>query len=138
MFLNGTAMTGQKDHGAHAGSTLLGPARTTAAYRFFAVRDEFPALYPAASGGRCIDGELYDIPERVLHDSLLPTEPQELELGTITLIDGEAVHAMLLVPSRLQPGDKVIDIAELGGFRAYQRFLAANANLDAVLRFEPR
>lgn len=137
MFLNGTAMSGQKDHGAHAGSTFLGPARTTAAYRFFAVRDEFPGLYPVAVGGRCIDGELYAIPDEILHDRLLPSEPEELELGTITLIDGESVNAMLLVPSRLRAGDKVTDIAELGGFRAYQRFLVANANLEAVLRSDP-
>lgn len=70
--------------------------------------------------------------------TLLPSEPTELELATITLIDGEAVHAMVLMPSRLQPGDKVVDIAELGGFRAYQRFLAANRDLDAVLRSDPR
>ena len=133
MFLNGTAMSGQKDHGAHAGSTFLGPARTTARYRFFAVRDEFPGLLPVASGGRCIDGELYDIPDDVLHDRLLPSEPAELELGEIELIDGETVRAMLLVPGRIQDGDKVVDIAELGGFRAYQRFLAANARLAETL-----
>ncbi len=133
MFLNGTAMSGQKDHGAHAGSTFLGPARTTARYRFFAVRDEFPGLLEVPAGGRCIDGELYDIPDDILRDRLLPSEPAELELGQIELI-----HAMLLVPSRLQPGDRVVDIAELGGFRAYQRFLAANARAADVLAADPR
>ena len=133
MFLNGTAMSGQKDHGSHAGSTFLGPATTTARYRFFAVRDEFPGLYPVATGGRCIHGELYDIPDDILRHTLLPSEPAELELGDIELIDGEHVKAMLLVPSRLVPDDKVVDIAELGGFRAYQRFLAANAELAETL-----
>lgn len=137
MFLNGTAMSGQKDHGAHAGSTFLGPARTAARYRFFAVRDEFPGLYPVERGGRSIDGELFDIPDDVLHDRLLPSEPAELAFSTIELIDGEQVHAMVLVPSRLRAGDKVVDIAELGGFRAYQRFLAANADLSSVLRADP-
>jgi len=85
MFLNGTAMSGQKDHGSHAGSTFLGPARTAARYRFFAVRDEFPGLYPVKTGGRVIDGELYDIPEDVLRGRLLPSEPPELELGEIEL-----------------------------------------------------
>ena len=46
MFLNGTAMSGQKDHGAIAGATFVGPARTAPRYRFFAVRDEFPGLFP--------------------------------------------------------------------------------------------
>jgi gamma-glutamylcyclotransferase (GGCT)/AIG2-like uncharacterized protein YtfP len=133
MFLNGTAMTGQTDHKSHVGSTFLGPARTAARYRFFAVRDEFPGLYPVTSGGRIIEGELYDIPDRILHDHLLPAEPPELEISEIELIDGETVHAMRLVPSRLRPGDKVVDISEFGGFRAYQRFLDANARVDQTL-----
>ena len=137
MFLNGTAMSGQKDHGAHVGSTFLGPARTTSGYRFFAVRDKFPGLYAVAVGGRCIEGELYDIPDPVLYDTLLPSEPPELELGDVTLIDGEQVKAMLLVLSRLQPGDKVVDIAEFGGFRSYQRHLAANASLAGTLVANP-
>ena len=133
MFLNGTAMSGQKDHGAHAGSTFLGPARTAARYRFVAVRDEFPGLFPVEVAGRMIDGELYDIPVEVLSERLLPSEPPELELGTITLADGEEVHAMLLRPERLAPGDPVVDISELGGFRSYQRHLAANHRLGEVL-----
>jgi gamma-glutamylcyclotransferase (GGCT)/AIG2-like uncharacterized protein YtfP len=138
MFLNGTAMSGQKDHGAHAGSTFLGPARTAARYRFFAIRDEFPGLYPVEHGGRVIEGELYEIPESVLRERLLPSEPSELEIAEIELIDGERVQAMRLVPSRLRPDEKVVDISELGGFRAYQRFLAANDRLHETLSRDPR
>jgi gamma-glutamylcyclotransferase (GGCT)/AIG2-like uncharacterized protein YtfP len=126
-------MTGQKDHACHAGSTFLGPARTAGTYRFFAVRDEFPGLLPVASGGRSIEGELYDMPEDVLYKQLLPAEPAELELASVTLIDGEEVRAMILRPDRLKPGDKVVDISELGGFRAYQRFVAANDRLGETL-----
>lgn len=133
VFLNGSAMAGQKDHGCHAGSTFLGPARTAATYRFFAVRDEFPGLLPVGVGGRSIEGELYDMPDDVLHRQLLPAEPKELELGLVTLIDGETVQAMILRPGRLVPGDKVVDISELGGFRAYQRFLASNERLGETL-----
>jgi len=133
MFLNGTAMAGQKDHGCHAGSTFLGPAQTACRYRFLAVRDEFPGLLEVATAGRCIDGELYEMPEDVLINQLLPAEPAELELGTIELLDGEMVSAMLLRPERLETGDKVVDISEFGGFRAYQRFLAGNARVGEVL-----
>jgi hypothetical protein len=133
MFLNGSAMTGQKDHGCHVGSTFLGPARTAGVYRFFAVRDEFPGLLAVDSGGRSIDGELYDMPDDVLYQRLLPAEPEELEFGSVVLIDGEDVHAMILRPDRLKPGDKVVDISELGGFRAYQRFVAANGRLGETL-----
>jgi allophanate hydrolase-like protein len=133
MFLNGTAMSGQKDHACHAGSTFLGPATTASAYRFFAVRDEYPGLFEVARAGRSIVGELYEMPEPVLRNQLLPAEPAELELGMIQLIDGEEVHAMLLKPERLKAGDKVVDISELGGFRAYLRFLAANRQVGDVL-----
>jgi hypothetical protein len=137
MFLNGTAMAGQKDHDAHRGSTFLGPARTASLYRFFVVRDEFPGLYPVASGGRCIDGELYEIPSETLRGNLLPAEPVELELGQIQLVDGETVHAMLLMPSRLRPEEKLVDISELGGFRSYQRFLVANGRIWDALASDP-
>ena len=50
MFLNGTAMAGQPDHACHQGSTFLGPARTSATVRFFAVRDEFPGLFKVPAG----------------------------------------------------------------------------------------
>ena len=92
MFLNGTAMSGQRDHGAVAGATFIGPARTAARYRFFAVRDEFPGLYPVDEDGRSIEGELYELSEAILFGSLLPAEPAELEIGTIELDDGQIVN----------------------------------------------
>jgi hypothetical protein len=133
MFLNGTAMQGQKDHGAVAGATFVGPARTAPRYRFFAVRDEFPGLFPVPSGGGSIVGELYELTEDLLLGGLLPAEPAELDLGEIELDDGRTVNAMHLVPGRLAAGDKVVDITAFGGFRAYQAFLAANAVLHETL-----
>lgn len=133
MFLNGTAMSGQRDHACHSGSKFLGPAATSDGYRFFVVRDEFPGLYPVPEDGRRIEGELYDIPEHILRDNLLPAEPAELDLGTIELSEGEVVNAMILRPERLHPAHKVVDISELGGFRAYQRFLAANERTSETL-----
>jgi gamma-glutamylcyclotransferase (GGCT)/AIG2-like uncharacterized protein YtfP len=136
MFLNGTAMSGQHDHATIAGATFLGSARTAPRYRFFAVRDEFPGLFPVEHGGMSIAGELYEMSDDLLHGSLLPAEPKELELGSIELADGRTVNAMQLRPERLAAGDKVVDISELGGWRAYQRFLAANADVAAVFATE--
>lgn len=133
MFLNGTAMSGQKDHGAVDGATMVGPVRTAPKYRFVAVRDEFPGLVPVADGGCSIEGELYELEESVLFDSLLPQEPRELELTTIVLEDGREVNAMELKPERLESGDKVLDIADFGGWRSYQAHLAANASLAEAL-----
>jgi hypothetical protein len=44
---------------------------------------------------------------------------------------------MQLMPSRLRDGDKVVDISEFGGFRAYQRHLAANADVSRTLTADP-
>ena len=102
MFLNGTAMSGQPDHHAMAGSTFLGSCRTAARYRFVAVRDAFPGLLPMSVGGSSIAGELYEISEDQLFGSLMPHEPAELELGTIELEHGghRQRHASAARPHR--------------------------------------
>ncbi|WP_231645244.1 allophanate hydrolase-related protein [Mycolicibacterium mengxianglii] len=134
MFLNGTAMSGQKDHGCIAGrARFLGPATTAPNFRFFAIRDEFPGLFPVDNNGAAIVGELYEMTDELLFDVLLPQEPRELEIGTITLADGSEVRAMILQPERIHAGDKVVDIADFGGFRAYQAHLAANSAASALL-----
>lgn len=133
MFLNGTAMSGQKDHPTIAAARLLGPVVTTADYRFFAIRDEFPGLLPVDVGGVAISGELYEMPDELLFTTLLPSEPEELELGMITLADGAESRAMILRPDRIKADDKVVDIADFGGWRAYQAHLAANARAGELL-----
>ena len=101
------------------------------------MRDEFPGLYPVDVDGRSIEGELYEMTEAILFDSLLPAEPAELEIGTIELDDGQIVNAMQLQPERIADGDPVVDIAELGGWRRYQAHLAANADTRGFLGVVP-
>src|SRR6185369_8695574 len=95
MFLNGDGMRGGRAHYTIEGVPLVGERRTAPLYRFFSVRDEFPALYPVAEGGQPILGELYDVPMGPLN-ALLATEPTELELSIIELEDGELSFAMVL------------------------------------------
>jgi len=120
MFLNGGGMRGGPVHDHIEGVPLLGELRTAPKYRFYSVRDEFPALVPAAEDGAAIAGELYDLPVEMLHHSLLPAEPPELELGTIELDDGRLSFAMLLRREVLERGTGLIDITEHGGWRAYR------------------
>jgi Gamma-glutamyl cyclotransferase, AIG2-like len=120
MFLNGTAMSGQKDHGAICNSRFLGDISTAPGYRFYAVRDEFPGLVPVEAGGASIVGELYEIELEVWRGSLLPSEPEELVPGTVVLIDGRTVQVMTLELDRVKPGDKLVDISDLGSWRRYQ------------------
>ena len=120
MFLNGGGMRGGPVHHHIEGVPLRGELRTAPKYRFYSVRDEFPALVSVAEGGAAIIGELYDVPMEMLHHSLLPAEPEELELGTIELEDGGLSFAMLLRREVLERGAGLTDITEHGGWRSYR------------------
>jgi hypothetical protein len=120
MFLNGGGMRGGPVHHHIEGVPLLGELRTAPTYRFYSVRDEFPALVPAVAGGAAIIGELYDVPIDMMHHSLLPAEPAELELGTIELENGVVSFAMLLRREVLEEAGGLIEITQYGGWRAYR------------------
>lgn len=121
MFLNGGAMRGGGLHHLLCGSPLVGVVRTAPKYRFHAVGDRFPALEPG--GDASVVGELYDVPWEVLRESLLPAEPEELELGVIELEDGSGSLSMLRRRSYREPEDAYRDISGFGDWRAYQATL---------------
>ena len=81
MFLNGTAMSGLKDHVHILGSRFIGERRTVPRYRLYSVRDEFPGLVPVERGGVTVWGELYEMDRSIWRDRLLPSEPKELGAG---------------------------------------------------------
>jgi hypothetical protein len=111
MFLNGDGMRGGRAHYTIEGVPLVGERRTAAKYRFFSVRDEFPALYPVAEGGQPVLGELYDVPMGPL-SALLATEPPELSFAMVLR---EAEHALGIHT----------DITSHGGWRAYRTSLGS-------------
>jgi gamma-glutamylcyclotransferase (GGCT)/AIG2-like uncharacterized protein YtfP len=130
MFLNGTAMSGQKDHHAVGTSRFLGHARTVPVYRFYAVRDEFPGLVYSPTDGASIVGELYEMDLEVWEESLMPAEPEELVPGTVELLDGRQARVMTLELSRVRPGDKLVDISHLGSWRLYQASIRPEPSRD--------
>lgn len=120
MFVNGQAMRGGTLADALEDATFVGPTNTAPRYRFYAVRDEFPGLYPVDTDGRSVSGELYAMPYSMLRDRLLPREPEELELTVIELADGSGSLSMRMRAEALnQPG--VVDISDAGGWRAYRQ-----------------
>jgi hypothetical protein len=121
MFLNGDGMRGGRAHYTIEGVPLVGERRTAPLYRFYSVRDEFPALYPATEGGQPVLGELYDLPMGPLR-ALLATEPPELELSIIELEAGELSFAMVLRGAEHDLGIHK-DITSHGGWRAYRASL---------------
>ena len=118
LFVNGEGMRGGSVHHNIAGYPFLGHVWTAPRYRFFSIRDEFPALLPTAVNGVSVPGELYDVPLAVIRDKFMPDEPEELELAVIELSDGAAL-AVVLRPDRADD-QGLIDISDAGGWRAYQ------------------
>ena len=117
LMTNGEGMRGGAVHHTIADHPFLGEVETASQYRFFSVRDEFPALVRVDEGGGVVRGELYDVPLEVLRDSFLAHEPAELELGAVELADGSAALCMILRPEERGLHQ---DITEYGGWRAYR------------------
>jgi gamma-glutamylcyclotransferase (GGCT)/AIG2-like uncharacterized protein YtfP len=118
MFLNGTAMRGGDMHHLVADADFLGAATTAPRYRFHSVDDRYPALEDVGAGGAAVQGELYEMSYTRLRESLLPAEPDGLELGVIELADGTGSLAMVL--RRPDPQLPTKDISALGSWRAYR------------------
>lgn len=116
IFLNGGGMQGGPLHGQLQGAPVLGRVKSAPKYRYFSVRDEFPAMH--ASGTAQVVGELYDLPLTVLRDHLVPAEPEELEIGVIELEDGGAALATVLRNEFLHSSD-LTDISHLGDWTLY-------------------
>ncbi len=138
MFLTGDGMRGGRLHRQIEGAEFLGERRTLPRYRFYSIRDEFPALDPVGDGGHAILGELYEVPMARLH-GLLAREPPELELSIVELAAadpggsgpatdgaaaGEPVPVELSFGMILRRGEDArgrhADISQRGGWRAYR------------------
>ncbi len=132
MFLTGDGMRDGPLHRHISGAELIGERRTLPRYRFYSVRDEFPALRPVSEGGQPILGELYEVPMSQLND-LLAREPPELELSIVALAAraaagpaagdpaaGELSFGMILRRGEHERGIHT-DITRYGGWRAYRQ-----------------
>ena len=139
MFLTGDGMRGGPLHRHIEDSAeFLGERHTLPVYRFYSIRDEFPALHPVGEGGHAILGELYRLPMFALH-GLLRREPPELELSIVALAPGDPAGsrpapgggaaeepgaAELSFGMILRRGEDTrgrhADISHSGGWRAYR------------------
>ena len=138
MFLTGDGMRGGPLHRHIEGAEFRGARRTLPRYRFYSVRDEFPALEPVGAGGHAILGELYQVTMAALH-GLLAREPPELELSIVELaprdpagsspapegaVAGEAGGVEFSFGMVLRRGEgaagRHADISHSGGWRAYR------------------
>jgi gamma-glutamylcyclotransferase (GGCT)/AIG2-like uncharacterized protein YtfP len=120
LFVNGDGMRGGRVHHTIEAHPFLGAARTAPRYRFYSVRDEFPALWPVAEDGVSVAGELYDVPLDVIRDRFIPAEPPELELSVVELDDGSSALVVMLRAGVHAAGLGLRDVSEYGGWRAYK------------------
>jgi gamma-glutamylcyclotransferase (GGCT)/AIG2-like uncharacterized protein YtfP len=121
LFCNGGAMRGGNLYQNVAQHRFLGTVKTAPKYRFFSVRDEFPALLLSEDAGAEIEGELYDVPLDNIRTDFLPAEPAELELTVVELADGRSVLAVALRPGLVDSiADQLTEITEEGSWRKYR------------------
>ena len=139
MFLTGDGMRGGRLHRHIEGAEFLGARRTLPRYRFYSIRDEFPALHPVGDGGFAILGELYQLSMAALH-GLLAREPAELELSIVELQAGDPAGSSsapdagapgavelsfgMILRRTEDTGNRHADISDSGGWRAYRGLTA--------------
>ncbi|MEB3275050.1 MAG: gamma-glutamylcyclotransferase [Prochlorothrix sp.] len=119
VFICGSALRGQPDHGNLQSATFLRPAKTAAKYRLHSVQNGWhPGIYEVESGGIAIPGELYDLTAEQ-YDHLVSTEPPHMYPAEVELDDGGVAIAMLY-PQKLIEEQGWPDISDYGGWAAYK------------------
>lgn len=122
VFICGSALRGQPDHGNLQSATFIREAKTRPQYRLHSAADGWhPAIYEVAEGGISIPGEVYEltIPQ---YEHLLATEPPDMYPADVVLEDGEVLTA-ILYPCELVEKYGWEDISHLGGWAAYKASL---------------
>ncbi|MGD1855144.1 MAG: gamma-glutamylcyclotransferase [Leptolyngbyaceae cyanobacterium] len=119
VFICGSALRGQPDHGNLQSATFVKDAKTTPSYRLHAVKDGWhPGIYAVESGGISIPGELYELSAEQ-YAYLVSTEPPDMYPAEVTLADGGDAIAMLY-PQTLIEENSWPDISHYGGWAAYK------------------
>ncbi|KAM3098652.1 gamma-glutamylcyclotransferase [Phormidesmis sp. 146-35] len=120
VFICGSALKGQPDHGNLQSATFLRSANTQPLYRLHAAQKGWhPAIYQVEENGISIPGEVYEL-TIAQYDYLVSTEPPNMYPGDVILEDGEVLTAMLY-PRDLVEKYQWVDISDLGGWAAYKK-----------------
>ena len=119
VFICGSALRGQPDHGNLQGAEFLGEARTIDAYRIHYVTGGWhPGFYKVTTNGVYIPGELYRLSEE-LFDFLVSTEPPDMYPDDISLDDGRTATAMFY-PEQFIRENGWPDISDHGGWISFK------------------
>jgi hypothetical protein len=119
VFICGSALRGQPDHGNLQGAKFICTANTQSRYRLHAAGDGWhPAIYEVEKGGISIPGEVYEMQVDEF-DYLASNEPPHMYPTDVHLEDGEVLTAFFY-PQELIEKFNWIDISDLGGWAAYK------------------
>jgi gamma-glutamylaminecyclotransferase len=122
IFICGSALRGQPDHGNLSAAPFIRATKTRPLYRLHSVEQGWhPGIYEVAEGGIAILGEVYELtlPQ---YEHLLATEPPHMYPSDVILEDGETATAMLY-PRELIEQYQWEDISHHGGWAAYKASL---------------
>ena len=115
VFVYGSLLAGEPNHGVLAGAELVGPALTAPAFELFDL-GAYPAL--VAGGTRAVAGEVYLVDAAVLRRlDALEGHPGFYRRTRITLEDDRRTEAYLLRP------DQVVErrVVTSGDWRSYRK-----------------
>lgn len=122
VFICGSALRGQPDHGNLGDAKFLGEAKTRPLYRLHSAENGWhPAIYQVTEGGISIPGEVYEMSLEQF-ESLAAGEPPHMYPSDVILDTGEIVTAFLY-PRELVEKYNWTDISDLGGWAAYKASL---------------
>lgn len=119
VFICGSALRGQPDHGNLQSAEFVGEAKTAAKYRLHAVGNGWhPGIYAVEGGGMSIPGELYKM-SLEQYNYLASNEPPNMYPQAVELADGGSAIAFLY-PEELIKEHGWPDISTYGGWAAYK------------------
>jgi gamma-glutamylcyclotransferase (GGCT)/AIG2-like uncharacterized protein YtfP len=119
VFICGSALRGQPDHGNLGEAKFVRSANTRPLYRLHAAENGWhPAIYQVEQGGVSIPGEVYELTLKQ-YEHLVATEPPHMYPADIVLEDGEVLTAFLY-PRELVEQYNWLDISDCGGWAAYK------------------
>jgi allophanate hydrolase len=108
------------------GARLVGPARTAASYRLYALEDQSPlkpGLVRVTKGGGAVEVEIWALP-RSSYGAFVAEVSPPLGIGTLELDDGRRVQGFLCEAAAAE-GRR--DITESGGWKAWLASRGATA-----------
>lgn len=120
VFICGSALRGQPDHGNLQSAEFMGEASTKPLYRLHSVKDGWhPGIHEVETDGISIPGEVYKM-TLAEFDQLAAGEPPNMYPHEVPLADGSTAIAFLY-PKALIDENGWPDISHLGGWANYKK-----------------